>query len=391
MAKKYSFPEDLEKFKIEIFQILKPISPVSEKTRADKDFLFSAQKTEESKSLPEYYLCYFLFIDLLGFRNLGQFEKVSWSIPIDYLGEAYLLEHRKFGFGLFAKDKETQQADAKVIVILIQKAIKFSKPYFEWRAKKCADNSELNVLNHNYNLFHRFQYHLDEYNKVNSEAIERKDERIITELNDNAKTISIPSIELKRNANWLALSAIDAFFSWTEHVFIHAAILQCKINTGKEVADLAEGNWGDKFKTVLDISNPEINKYYDKLVLIKRQIRNYVAHGAFGKRGEAFSIHTGAGAVPLLMPHQQDNGRFSFKRDLEFQESEALSVINDFIVYYWESEIFPEVIYIKSELPTILTMTKDGTYQKAMISVDEMDCFIEHLSDMHNQAMNMDW
>jgi hypothetical protein len=37
---------------------------------------------------------------LLGFHDLGRFEKLAWSVPIDFEGIAYLIEYRKFGVGV---------------------------------------------------------------------------------------------------------------------------------------------------------------------------------------------------------------------------------------------------------------------------------------------------
>jgi hypothetical protein len=51
--------------------------------------------------------------------------------------------------------------------------------------------------------------------------------------------------------SWLALAAIDAFYAWTEHIFIHIAILQGRITTGTELADLAGAEWNVKFKHAL--------------------------------------------------------------------------------------------------------------------------------------------
>ncbi len=189
-------------------------------------------------------------------------------------------------------------------------------------------------MNHNYRLFGRFNYFLKEYKDKLKESIDRKDERIVTDHENGAKSISIPYYELNRNAEWLALAAIDAFYSWTEHIFIHAAIIHGKVKTGVEVANLADGLWATKFKTAIDTRNPKIKKLYDQLSMIKRQIRNYMVHGAFGKIGEAFQVHSGAGAIPLLMPHQKGNNRFSFQSDLSFQEAEAISTIENFIRYY---------------------------------------------------------
>jgi hypothetical protein len=80
--------------------------------------------------------------------------------------------------------------------------------------------------------------------------------------------------------------------------------LQGNCVTGEDVATFAVANWDVKFKAALDINDPETKLFYDQLIIIRRQLRNFVAHGSFGKQGEAFSFHSGAGAVPVRLPHQ---------------------------------------------------------------------------------------
>jgi len=392
MASKFNLPDDIERLKADVFKIMHPVcSVIEKKTKAEKNFLHTAQRTDAGRELPPYYLCYFLLVDLMGFKNLGQFEKISWSVPIDYKGTAYLIEHRKLGLGLFAADKESQEEEAKEIVKLISKSIKLAQPYFKWRAEEAAKKSDLNVLNHSRRLFDRYSYFLGEYKDKAQEAEQRSDERVVTNYDHGGKSISYPEFKIRRNSEWLAISAIDAFFSWTEHIFIHAAVLKGSITTGEDVANLADNEWAIKFKAALDTNDPKIRVCYDQLVVIKRQIRNYLAHGAFGKRGEAFKIHSGAGAVPLLMPHNKNGERFSFQSDLGFDEAETIKVIEGFIAMYWESDSLPEVVYIKSDMPTILPYATDGTYRAAMQSKEEMDQFLEHLMAEHDRAANMDW
>jgi len=74
----------------------------------------------------------------------------------------------------------------------------------------------------------------------------------------------------------------------------------------------------------------------------------------------------------------------------EFQE-EALEAIEGFMQFYWESKNFPEVIYIKSTLPSILTYASDSTYERAMTSIDDMESFVDYLIGVHDRAANMDW
>jgi hypothetical protein len=76
----------------------------------------------------------------------------------------------------------------------------------------------------------------------------------------------MPWFGLKRQASWMALAAIDAFFSWTEHVFIHLAMLSGRITSEAQVADLARADWQHKFKQALDLSEKETKILFDDLV-----------------------------------------------------------------------------------------------------------------------------
>ncbi|ASP40904.1 hypothetical protein CHH28_11020 [Bacterioplanes sanyensis] len=390
MAHKYKLPEEMELLKEKVRSTLLPVIPAHSGTSAEKNFLFNAKRTNAGRQLPPYYLCYFLLVDLLKFKNLGQFEKVSWSVPIDYNGTAYLVEHRKFGLGVFAQDPETQESEAGEIVKRIKKAINIAKPFFEWKASEAAKQSHLNVVNHSNRLFDRYCYFSEQYKVLSKEAEDRKDERI-REQHGSGYSVSFPAYEIRRNAEWMALSAVDAFFSWTEHIFIHMAILSGKVTTGEDVANLADNEWPVKFKCAIDIETEGTRSYYDQLVTVKRQLRNYMTHGAFGKNGEAFSFHSGAGAVPLLLPHQRGSGRFSFYGDLGFNEKEVVDLIESFISHLWSDEREPFKIYIESSLPLILPMASDGQYISAISSVEDMESLVEHLSWQFDQAANMDW
>jgi hypothetical protein len=74
--------------------LLAPMKPADNKTRAKKDFLSTGFETVGADELPRPHLIYFLLEELLGYQDLGQFEKLAWSIPVDLDGHAYLIEHR---------------------------------------------------------------------------------------------------------------------------------------------------------------------------------------------------------------------------------------------------------------------------------------------------------
>ncbi|HWO41136.1 MAG TPA: hypothetical protein VNO43_04970 [Candidatus Eisenbacteria bacterium] len=309
------------------------------------------------------------------------------------------------GLGVFApsldpqtrmsgRPTEEQEADAKEIAALITKAVDAAAPYFEWRAEQAASGTQLNVLNKGSSLFARYEYFRDRFRALTAEAEARKEERHITreKLEDGTEVVRgfSPSYSLRKEAEWNAQAAVEAFFSWTEHIFIHLAILRGSVRTGDDVARLAESDWKAKFKAALDLNDNKMKDHYDALLDLRAQIRNFMAHGSFGKRGEAFQFHSGAGAVPVLLTDDQRH-RYSLTGKTAFDERWAISEIEDFIEHLWSGARAPAKHYILSDLPSILTLAEDGTYKRAMTSEDSMKEFIEHLTREFDNAADMNW
>jgi hypothetical protein len=377
-------------------EAIAPIRPADGNTKARNDTLFSATRSKAGRMLPEYYLVYFLLVEFLGFRDLGRFEKLAWSVPIDFNGKAYLIEHRKFGVGIFVQDAEADEPACEEIVKLINNGVKTASPFFAWLAEQAVNDSKLNVVNESRDLFSRYQYFLRTYQKIRDQAERRAEEKIVEDHTGSSgakwTTVSFPGYELRRESQWMAQAAIDAFFGWTEHVFIHIAILTGKARTGSEVKKLAKSSWHEKFNSALDCRDDRTKELYEKLYIIKDQMRNFMAHGAFGKRGEAFHFHSGAGAVPVLLAERRGVYGVTMEGEASFDEPNALATIEEFIAHLWSGTRAPARIYIQeSGLPLLLTMANDGTYASAMRSTVEMEEFTHGLCREFDDARNMDW
>jgi hypothetical protein len=222
-----------------------------------------------------------------------------------------------------------------------------------------------------------------------------KVEKIETTMPDGTKveSFSVPTFSDIEEARWIGIAAIEAFFSWTEHVLIHVGILCGKIRTGQDVARLVDSDWSDKVKAAIDLSaDKETKDIYDEVLEIRRQVRNYMAHGAFGKQGEAFQFHSAAGAVPVNLTDPQGRNRFSMWSVPSFDEPRAIEVAESFVAKLWEGERAPAKLYLEEAgLPVILTYASDGTYASAMSSAEDMEHFIEVLTREMDNAANMDW
>ncbi len=364
-----------------------------------------SSRTNGGRTLPHYYLVYFLLVDLLQFPHMGEWEKSAWTIPVRFRGRLYGIEHRKMGLGIFAptldpkatmNEPPTDEAetDAKEIAALITRAVAVANPYFEWRAEQAAAGNQINVLNKSSSLFERYEFFRDRFRALSAETESKKNERVITKkiLDDDTEVTqgSFPAHALRKEANWHAQAAVEAFFSWTEHAFIHLAILRGRLCTGQEVARIAEADWKTKFKTALNLDEAATKKHYDELLDLRAQIRNFMAHGAFGKRGEAFRFHSGAGAAPVLLTEDQKH-RYSLTGKPAFEERRAIEEMEEFIEHLWSGALGPARIFLFSSLPSILTFVSDGTYAHAMESEESMTEFVEYLARKFDNAANMDW
>lgn len=383
-------PEEIEKLRKAAQRAISPIKPWASKAPAGWG-RWQSGRTKAGRNLPHYYFVYFLLVDLLQFPHSGRSEKIAWSIPIDFEGTIYLLDHRKLGMGVFCENSDAHEPQAKRIVSLISRGVRVADPFFRALAEEAVVQSHVNVKNNSASLFHRYEYLRDKFREMWAEANARKGE-VETRSEGNHTTTTFPAFRLMQEAAWVGIAAIDAFFAWTEHVFIHVAIIQGRAKTGSEVSDLIEADWQTKFKRALDITDKDSKAFYDSLGLLRRQIRNYMAHGSFGKQGEAFDFHSAVGAVPVILDSRPGTGRFSFFGEPAFDEESSLATLDQFVDHLWSGERSPARYYIQdADLPLILTYASDGTYEDAMQSDEDMERFIEGLIRQMDDAANMDW
>ena len=386
-----------ERLRERVASVIAPIRSVDNQSMTLTNMIFTAKRTKAGRYLPESYLVYFLLVDLLGYKNLGRREKVNYSIPIEFNNVIYLVEHRKLGLGLLTDNPEMLEDDATTIANLICKAVKIAQPYFKHRANEVAGGSRLNLNNHSRALYDRYTFFRKNFTEKHEEAENRKDECIVEKgVSESGReewqTVHMPAFELMREAKWLGLAAVDAFYSWTEHVFVHIAVLRGTCTTGIEVRELSNADWSEKFKKAFDITEPKMKSLYDDLINVRRRLRNYISHGAFGKDGEAFQFHSSVGAVPLRMPYDRRRESFRFGSGVNLDPTEALDMIERFESQLWSGWRAGAKLYLQDyELPTILSMAADGTYDQARSSEKRMTDFTKHLAGQFDLAADMDW
>ena len=153
----------LQGLKSKISNILSDISSISytEYQELNRDRM---NRTSPEKDLKPYYLIYLLFVELLDFSYSGEEEKISFTIPIKYKENTFLLQHRKLGMALLSTNKSLE-SDSKKIVKLVNKAIDKAKPFFDYYANKASNANELNIINNSLAFYDRYNFQLELYKR----------------------------------------------------------------------------------------------------------------------------------------------------------------------------------------------------------------------------------
>lgn len=359
---------------------------------------FYGQRISTDARLPQPYLVYFLLVELLGFKCFRPFEKVLWTVPVDLEGRTFIVEHRKRGLGVFGSGSSVDDHFGQKIVDLINKSVRVAETYFDWRAKQAVLNSEVNVRNRSNAMYERYRFLLDLYSAKVKEARDNQGKWHGRYHADGSMSLRSLDQKLFREAEWLAVSAIDGFFSWTEHAFVLLAVLAGRCVDAECVEELAKAQWIDKYKTALGLEDPKLKRYYDKLLPIRYEIRNFVAHGAFGKKSQAFMFHSKAGAVPVQLPHRA--GEYSH-RFMPFWETEGMSAaeadqlafkhIEGFIDCVRTGPLAPAWLFLDAGLDLVLELAKDGTYKQAMKSQEDMELFVDEWIHWEDRLANMEF
>ena len=357
-----------------------------------------SKRTEAGSQLPDYYLVYFLLAELLSFETFHSGEKLAWSIPIDLDDQIYLIEYRKLGLGIFAPNSPDAEHQAARIVRLLKKGIRRSQSYFRLRAKQAVEKSSVAVMNHSNRLYDRYHFFQDQHRSKCEEARQNAGREIKTHYPGGWVGISLPEVELRREAEWIAFAAIDSFFSWTEHVFIHLAILQGRCTTAEEVDQLSFADWKEKFRSALNMSDPENSQFYNQLQRTRKRFRNLGAHGAFGPDGEAFIFPSGTGAVPVSLTHAGHEHSYRFGGDFDHFRTrdrlvgeDEIDVINDFVDFIRSGDLEPAWVFIDAGLHPNLTAGGRRQLYDAMQSFEAMSRFVRYESLIVDAYANMEF
>lgn len=311
--------------------------------------------------LGEAHFVLALLVDLLGYEYSGRGEKRLWSIPVELNDTNLFIEDGKFGMEILAPNIPFVEDVAREVVNCIDRGIQSVREsvYFEEWIRECAgdDNAILasdSILLHDKFLFFReeFQRHWVEFEQCKSQNCIADPANIVGRIEQHSKCAGI-----REKAAWIGQSAIDCFFFWTEHIFMHLAVLleREEVNSIGKCNKLIKNDWKSKYKSVFDTEADEEASLFLHTLTEIRESRNFTTHGRFGQRGERLWVPTRRGCFPYNVKSSRSRDPWCRLNDeMGFTERESLQAIERFIEYLWSGARQPaRMLLQETPLPLI--------------------------------------
>lgn len=387
---------DLEAIKARAGEAVRPLKQPSDWSNLDRTSCTGC--IGAGHGLAEAHFVLALLVDLLGYEYLGRGDKRLWSIPVELNDTNLFIEDGKFGMEILAPNIPFVEDVAREVVNCIDRGIRSVREsgYFEAWIRECAKDENVILANDSILLYERYLFFREEFERQWAEVEQSQTQNGIGDPRNIVRLLEqdFSCANLRKKAAWLGQSALEWFFSWIEHIFVHLAILLDK----EEVSSLAKcekligKRWIIKYESVFDTKrDKEAKAFLDELKEV-RESRNFASHGHFGKHGETLWVPTRLGCFPYNIQSSRPRDPWGHHDSDGFTEHAALLTVDRFIDYLWSGVRQPaRVLLQETAFSTSLNLMKSGRYREAMKSEADMQSLVYELDMKFTIQANMEF
>lgn len=319
-------------------------------------------------------------------------EKTAWSIALRFKGVPFRLEHGKFGMRIATSDDPASPLVDKLFQIL-HRAFPIADRALQPDVDLHVRAGNVTVPNLHYLFRQRYEFFRERAREAFGTPHPRLDKVFQATPPEDGNPRSVDIFKSEREGFFFGTAAIDAYFSWLEHVLVLILPFVDYDPSNNNLVAFIGGSWTKKLKRIWNLANDrDAEKLYDELREIKERFRNSVAHGGFEKGNASLAVHIpGLGAVPATMSRFTKSvhyGVFPLK-DVSFAETCALFDAVDSHLHSGRTRY--AMRYAESGLDVAFDKKSRADYKKAMQSDESFDELLDRLAYFEDMHANMDW
>lgn len=330
--------------------------------------------SEWDLKFPDEHLMIFSLCNLLEYEGaFKEEEKVFCEIPFKYKGVEFCYSIRKFGEVLYSDSDD--KVFIKEVMLKLWNAGKIADKLLRNPIIESISKGEVLIKNQFTNLYAKYLFFQNQAKQFFDKPVEQN---IFKRNSSNT-----------RKGFYYLTAMLDSYFSFQEHMIVLIFAFREEFSSDKNLYDVIEMTWQDKFKTIFNIKDKELKKHYDRLTLIKNNYRNTISHGGFDKEQTYMfvKIHD-LGYIPTNV--EKGNIFTQMHRVETFEE--IINIIEGFHSFLNENPKYKRILKILDSGIEIGYTKEDNITLKSAIQTDEMvESFIEYKLEYIDREMNMDW
>jgi len=343
----------------------------------------------DKRSLPSPYMVFLILVELLELPyRYKPLEKTLWEIPVRFKGVPLCLAHRKFGFSIHTPSVKQGLEILDDLIVALNRMLPTTDSAFAPIVEEQIREGKVMMEN----SFHRLDNKYDFFRSLAEEAFRSNPPppKVI----QRAKGMEGWDLfKPEREGYYFATAMLDAFFSRLEHLLV-LMLPFCDFDPARDDLPLfIKSTWTTQFKRVfrLDLDH-EAKSLYEELRVIKECFRNFAAHGELEKgHGSLFVTFPRLGAIPANLSLFGQSPHFSLFPLEEISFKEACTLFDRVDHHFSQSHTRFGYKYVEAGLPVAFDRHSIEKCQKATVSEEEFNSFLEYKGSLLDRNVNMDW
>ena len=194
-----------------------------------------------------------------------------------------------------------------------------------------------------------------------------------------------------REGGALGTAAVEAYFSRMEHLLCLVVGFTSAALPRDGFLEFLGAPWRAKVRTVLSLDDPDTKSFYDKLLAVREEWRNPLAHGGFLWGGASLHFHLpGDGALPAQLRRTPAGVQLKFTM-LHASFNDVMTLFDSFDDHLRRGPLRYAVRWVEAGMDVAFDEYSRRDYANASASDAAFDYFLEGTQRAEDQAANMDW
>lgn len=342
--------------------------------------------------VPEPPVLYYLLHHVLGFANLGTFEKTAWECTFTFRDVLGSIADRKMGVRLYVDrrpfgGRREANTFARDLRDTLKRAVGIcERGFLRHFAAEQLRAGNVTFLNQASRLREMHEYH-----REGAQAAYEGRGRIPRQHPEGGSRLFPGETEGFYNT----VAMVAAYFSWLEHVMVLAhPFTRGTLAGDTDIADFMKLGWRGKFLSLFDLrADPKAVGAYRKLLRLSDAYRNPWVHGALDTRQGAVAFHLpGSGAVSMALGGRELTPSFfalPFDQRGFTEVSGALQQVDRFLRTHRRTRL--PMRWIEGGLDVAFDVGSRGQYALALESPALFDDLMKYSNALWERHVNMDW